>query len=76
MGKHVHLQIQMLLFSASAGHTLVDNFDEHVADEEKDLWAEVHDLRDDYDQQAWSGNSWQYWDNNDSTYVRPNIFAD
>jgi hypothetical protein len=65
----------MLLFSADHGHTLVDNYDDHVIDEEKDLWAEVHDLDDGYDQQAWSGAMWDFWSDNDSSYVRPNIFA-
>ena len=65
----------MVLYSCDHGQTTIDNYDERFVDEERELIAEiVDDIDNDYDQQAWSGMSWDFWESTGG-YQRPNIFA-
>ena len=71
-----HIHHFVLLYSCDQGQTTFDNYDERFVDEERELIAEVvDDIATDYDTSSWSGFVFDYWENNDSTYVRPNIFA-
>ena len=56
----------MLIYSCDNGHTVANNWDDRIFDEEKDLEGEIND--------SWSGFMNDIWAT-DSTYQRPDIMS-
>ena len=62
----------MVLYSCNSGHVVVDNYDETIADTEKELMSEVWDVipSEDADVDDWSGEPWDFY----GPSSRPSLF--